>query len=288
MCLSLSRLTVLLAIVAACMVGPVSAASNGGTANQRPRILVTNDDGIGSPGLRQLVLALSKDADVVICAPDSNRSGSSQAVPSLARPMTVKETDVPGAKQAFAVSGSPADSVCYAVVALSKDKAFDLVVSGINSSANVGDLSHSSGTIGAAMEGVYRGVPSIAVSQGGRTRDYKYSAGFAAGFAKKLLAKKPKPGVVYSINVPASRSGDIKGVAVRPMGGTMISVTGYRTRSTEEGVRTVQSRLKFERTGPEGSDSAAYFDGYITITPLKFDWTAIDVLKELKSWDQKK
>ncbi len=171
MCLGLLRLTFPLTTVVACVVASTSAAPNDMTVKQRPRILVTNDDGIGSPGLRQLVLALSKDADVVICAPDSNRSGSSQAVPSLARPMTVKEMDVPGAKQAFAVSGRPADSVCYAVVALSKDKPFDLVVSGINSSANVGDLSHSSGTVGAAMEGVYRGIPSIAVSQGGRTRD---------------------------------------------------------------------------------------------------------------------
>ncbi len=93
---------------------------------------------------------------------------------------------------------------------------------------------------------------------------------------------------MYSINVPASSSEDIKGVAVRPMGGTMISVTGYRTRLTEKGVRTVQSRLKFERTGPEGTDSGAYFEGYITITPLKFDWTARETLKDLESWDLKK
>ena len=147
---------------------------------------------------------------------------------------------------------------------------------------------HSSGTVGAAMEGVFRGIPSIAVSQGGRTRDHKYSADFTVRFAKKLRSKKSKPGIVYSINVPASSGEDIKGVAVRPMGGTLISVTGYRSRGTENETETVQARLKFERTAPEGTDSAAFFDGYITITPLKFDWTAREALEDLESWDLKK
>ena len=289
--LSPRHMIFLTATVVACVgVSATPALHQHGTDQpaKRPRVLVTNDDGISSPGLRQLVLALSEDADVVVCAPDSNRSGSSQSVPSLARPMTVKTDELPGAKQAFAVSGSPADAVCYAVVVLGKDQPFDLVVSGINSSANVGDQSHSSGTVGAAMEGVCRGIPSIAVSQGGRTRDYKYTAAFAARFAKKLRSEGAKPRVVYSINVPSNNADDIKGVAVRPMGGTMISITGYRTRETAGDALTVQSRLKFENKGPDGTDSGAFFDGYITITPLRFDWTARDTIKELESWGLKK
>ena len=159
---------------------------------ERWRILVTNDDGIKSPGLMELVKALSENHDVVVCAPDANRSGASQSVPHLNKPMTVKEVKVVGASQAVAVSGSPADAVCYAVVVLGKDRPFDLVVSGINSSANVGDQSHSSGTVGAAMEGVYRGIPSIAVSQGGRSRDYSFSTGFAARFREDVAIQWAK------------------------------------------------------------------------------------------------
>lgn len=275
-------------LVVGCVLASSSVAAEGQTQGKRPRILVTNDDGIAAPGLKQLVLELSKDADVIVCAPDSNRSGSSQSVPALAKPMTVTEVEVPGATQAFSVSGSPAHSVCYAVVSLGREKPFDLVVSGINSGPNVGDQSHLSGTVGAAMEGVYRGIPSIAVSQGGRTRDYQYSAQFATRFAKKLRTMKPKPGVVYSINVPTSDANSIKGVAVRPMGGTMLSITEYRTQTNEDGTKTVRARLKLARSGPEGTDSGAFFKGYITVTPLKFDWTARDAIKDLESWKLEK
>lgn len=273
-----------LMVVALCGAQDDTRTQGDAAGDTEYRILVTNDDGIRSPGLIELVKTLSADAEVIVCAPDANRSGASQSVPSLARPMTVRSTDVPGAARAFAVSGSPADAVCYAVVELGKDRPFDLVVSGINSSANVGDLSHSSGTVGAAMEGVYRGIPAVAVSRSGRNQEYQYSAQFAARFVKKLRSTGPQKGIVYSINVPGNDADRIKGVAVRPMGGSMISVQGYRSRDGEDGEKVVQSRLSFERQGPSGSDCEAFFDGYITITPLKFDWTAHETLKELRKW----
>ncbi len=79
------------------------------------------------------------------------------------------------------------------------------------------------------MEGAYRGVPAIAVSQGGRSRDYSYSADFTARFIEKLKSRKPKPGLVYSINVPSNSVDEIKGVEFRPMGGTVITFQDYKS-----------------------------------------------------------
>jgi len=254
-------------------------------APRRWRILVTNDDGIQSKALAELVSALAGHADVVVCAPDSNRSGSSQSVQAFGRPMTVKETAMPGASTAYAVGGSPADAVCYGVVALGADRPFDLVVSGINQGANVGEVSHYSGTVGAAMEGAYRGIPSIAVSQGGRWQDFSFSAHFTARFVEELRRRGARRGVVYSINVPTARAEDLAGVAVRPMGGSYIAVEGFTPPEGDGDVLSVRSNLRFHRDAPEGSDTAAFLESYVTVTPLRFDWTDRDALSDLLSWE---
>ena len=90
--------------------------------------------------------------------------------------------------------------------------------------------------------------------------------------------------MVYSINVPSSKVEDIKGVAIRPMGGTQITVKGYSSLESDNGIRSVKTNLKFETRGPKGTDTGAFFEGYVTVTPLRFDWTAKDALKELEGW----
>lgn len=249
------------------------------------RILVTNDDGIGTKALAQLVAALGKHGEVVVCAPDSNRSGSSHSVRAWTKSMAVEAAKVEGASLAFAVGGSPADAVAYGLLELGKERPFDLVVSGINVGANVGELSHYSGTVGAAMEAVYRGVPAIAVSQGGRTRDYAFSARFTADFVAQLRAHGARPGVVYSINVPGVPEQERKGVAVRPMGGSYLVLRGWTERKTESGEPGAVAKLGLDRSAPTGSDSEAYNQGYVTVTPLQFDWTDREALLELSGWE---
>ncbi len=249
------------------------------------RILVTNDDGIQSRALRQLVVALAEHAEVVVCAPDSNRSGSSQSVRAWNEAMTVQEAEVPGATLAIAVGGNPADAVSCGLLELGKLEPFDLVVSGINDAANVGDLSHYSGTVGAAMEAAYRGIPAIAVSQGGRTRDYSFSARFTAGFVDQMLARETRPGLVYCINVPAGRAEGVRGVAARPMGGSYLVTRGWSERDTEAGEPGVIAQLAYDRRAPQGSDTAAFNEGYVTVTPLQFDWTDQAALTDLANWE---
>ncbi len=145
-------------VLSALVVGG-SAASWG---QARPRILVTNDDGYESPGLRSLVAELATFADVVVSAPAGNRSGSSQSMGSLGGALEVERVEIPGAAVAYAINGTPAMAATFGLLELGREKPFDLLVSGINQGANVGKVSHLSGTVGAAMQGVYLGVPSIA------------------------------------------------------------------------------------------------------------------------------
>ena len=250
------------------------------------RILVTNDDGIQTLALAQLVAALAELGEVVVCAPDGNRSGTSQSVVAWSAPMSVSAAEVEGASLAVAVGGNPADAACYGLLELGKDAPFDLVVSGINEGANVGEVSHYSGTVGAAMEAAYRGVPAIAVSYGGRARDYSECAAFTARFASQLLAREPRPGLVYSINFPPGSAEDLKGVAACAMEGSYLVIRGWAERDTAQGEAGAVGRLQFLRSaGEAGGDTRAYLDGYVTVTPLQWDWTDRAALADLESWE---
>jgi 5'-nucleotidase len=254
-------------------------------ATSRPRILVTNDDGIGSPGLHALARELAEFADVTVCAPDVNKSGASHSLTYFTHPKRVREAEVEGAAAAFSVDGTPADAAHFGLIHLGQDEPFDLLVSGMNHGANVGDLSHGSGTVGAAMEGAFRGVPSIAVSMDSRLRDWGAAAGFARRFAEQWLERGTDAGVVYSINVPNPPADGWKGVRPVPMGGSYIRMDTYReAERTEDGV-VYRPQLTRETAFPEGSDSGAYMDGYVTITPLRFDWTHHEALADLAEWD---
>ena len=142
---------------------------------QRFRILVTNDDGIETAGIHTLAESLRSVADeVVVVAPDGNRSGSSQAISG--EPLVVREFWDGSRSLGYGVSGFPADAVRFGLIELGGDQGFDLVVSGINVGSNVGNVSHLSGTVGAAMEAIFQGVPAIAVSQEAGDTNYTLAA----------------------------------------------------------------------------------------------------------------
>lgn len=251
---------------------------------QEYRVLVTNDDGINSPLLGPLVRELSRrpEIEVVVSAPEENQSGSSQS--SIGRTLVVTPATIEGASAAYAVRGKPADAVRFGIVELGKEKDFDLVISGINRGANVGEVSHLSGTVGAAMEAVYQGVPAIAVSQEVRDVDTETSAKFVAQLATLYKDKGAPEGVVISINIPA---GDLAGVAIRPMGDSYLKASAYHLQ--EEGEAQLSYELEFSRVAADNprTDTYAYQQRYITITPLKFDWTAYEFLEQARNWNLK-
>jgi 5'-nucleotidase len=141
-----------------------------------------------------------------------------------------------------------------------------------------------SGTVGAAMMGALHRLPAIAVSLGGGTLEFGYSARFVAEFVEELKSRPAMPGVVFSINIPRASEEDITGVAVARMGGMHLRFD-YEEVAAGGAERSFQARIGLETEGPEGSDTAAFLQDMITITPLLFDWTAYDVLDELRGWD---
>lgn len=245
------------------------------------RILVSNDDGIDSSLLHALADALADlpNTEVVVSAPNENASGSSQA--SDGTPLIVDRYMRDGEFFGYSVHGRPADAVRFGIVELGSEEPFDLVVSGINRGANVGDVSHLSGTVGAAMEGLYHGIPAIAVSQDVEGVDTAASAQFAANLVRRYQQQGAPEGVVISINIPR---GELRGVAVRPMGDSYLQTADYEITG-QDGGRTVYERVRtIAQSDDESSDTWAYQNGYISITPLKFDWTAFEMLDEVESW----
>lgn len=249
---------------------------------QSYRILLSNDDGIESPLLYALYqeLAALPDVEVVVSAPNENQSGSSQS--SVGTPLVVDSFYKEGEFFGYSVHGKPADSVRFGIVELGKETPFDLVVSGINRGANVGDVSHSSGTVGAAMEALYQGVPAIAVSQEVNNVNTEASARFAAQIVRRYQRQGAPEGIVVSINIPG---GELKGVSVKPMGDSYLQTAAY-TAVESSGDRTTyeRERVVVQSTNTT-SDTYAYQQGYVTITPLLFDWTALDFIDDVESWN---
>lgn len=248
---------------------------------QSYRVLLSNDDGIESPRLHALHAALSQlsDVDVIVSAPNVNQSGASQ---SSIGSVTVDNYQVDGRFFGYAVHGRPADAVRFGIKELGKDQPFDIVVSGINRGANVGDVSHLSGTVGAAMEGLYHGLPAIAVSEDPDSENTAISAKFTADLVDRYRRMGAPTGTMISINVPA---GDIKGVAVRPMGDSYLQTGSYELVEQSDESAQYERILSIVDSENPATDTYAYQQGYITLTPLKFDWTDFGMLNEVEAWN---
>lgn len=248
---------------------------------QSYRILLSNDDGIESPRLHALHAALSQlqGVEVVVSAPNVNQSGASQ---SSIGSVTVDRFEQDGQFFGYAVHGRPADAVRFGIKELGKDRPFDIVVSGINRGANVGDVSHLSGTVGAAMEGLYHGLPAIAVSEDPDSENTAITGKFTADLVDRYRRFGAPQGTLISINVPA---GELQGVAVRPMGDSYLETASYEATGSN-GASTEYERIRAIVDSEDPStDTYAYQQGYISITPLKFDWTDHELIDDIESWN---
>ena len=247
------------------------------------RILVTNDDGIESPGIQELAEALRAVGEVTVVAPCGQQSGTSMSI-SLNQEIRLRTSEA-----GHCVEATPAGAVLFAARALAPESGFDLVVSGINRGANIGEVSHMSGTIGAAMMGGYLGMPAVAASQGGRPGGFEHAAAVAARFVAELRRRGPETGIVYSLNFPAATATETRGIAARPMGGSYFRVD-YEEVVAEPGEDAGGERRFRPVFGPPdaipaGSDTEAHNEGLVTITPLRFDWTDRPTVEALEGWD---
>lgn len=249
------------------------------TKNVKKKILVSNDDGISSEGIKALARAMKPLGEVYVVAPDRERSASSHSL-TLYHPLRVEEVS----KNWYSVDGTPTDCVNLAVNGILKVRP-DLVVAGINKGPNMGDDITYSGTVSVAMEGTLLGAPSIAVSVNAK-RDFNFKS--AADFTNRLASFVLKNGLpkdtLLNVNVPNLDSADIKGY-----------------RMTRQGKR-IYGDAVVEKVDPRGrkyywiggddlgfihsknSDFLAISEDYISITPIHLDLTNNASFREMKEW----
>lgn len=240
------------------------------------RILLTNDDGIGAAGLNALEKALATLGDVTVVAPDSERSGSSQAL-TLHQPLRVKTLD----DRHYAVGGTPADTVILALYQL-LPKMPDLVVSGINAGGNLGENLIYSGTVAAAQEAALHGVPSFAISLVGRDpEDFSGAGRVAFEVATRILQEGLPPGVALNVNVPRH---EIRGIRLTRQS-QKISQNLVCEKKDPRGKSYfwLDETLPHRRVEPD-SDYAAIFAHEVSITPLEVDRTHHPSLNHLSAW----
>ena len=243
------------------------------------RILVSNDDGYLAAGIVALAEALSTLAEVTVVAPDRDRSGASNSL-TLKQPLYIQRH----ASGFISVEGTPTDCVHLALNGL-LEEAPDMVVSGINAGANLGDDVHYSGTVAAAMEGRFLGVPAIAVSLNG-TRWHHFDT--AAAVARRLVARlkdKPLPaGTILNVNVPDLPEAELAGLQVTRLGNRHKSAPGIRATAPRGRPIYWIGPAGFEQDAGEGTDFFAVRQGLVSITPIQVDLTHHDGIDSLRRW----
>lgn len=245
-----------------------------------PRILVTNDDGIYSQGLRELASALEPLGEVLIVAPDREQSAVSHAL-TLNRPLRLLQLQ----EREWIVDGTPTDCVNLAVLHLMKDHRPDILVSGINFGPNLGDDVTYSGTISAAFEGALLNIPSIAFSAlVGENFSFVPCAAFAARLVKIALDGNRDPSIVLNVNFPVA---EFNGVRITKLGKRIYS-EGVIERLDPRGKKYYWIGGEPPRWTPgEGTDFEAIGSGFVSITPLHLDLTHHESLARLKDLEEK-
>lgn len=237
------------------------------------RILVTNDDGISSPGLRALEDSLASIGEVHTVAPLYEQSAASRKI-TLRKPFRYESAG----ERRYAVDGTPADC---AMMALTRLLGFrpDLVVSGINNGPNLGENVYYSGTVAGAAEGAKYGIPAVAMSVNQRVDiDYGPAAAFAAKLAGEVLKEGLPEGIALNVNVPHPR---YDGVEITHQSRKISRNLMIETRDPyDRPYYWMHEEVPLE-DAEEGSDYAAVRDGKVSVTPLRFDNTAYDVMESL-------
>jgi 5'-nucleotidase len=242
-------------------------------------ILISNDDGYQAPGLLCLAEALRELAEVIVVAPDRDRSGASNSL-SLKNPLYVTRHD----REVYSVEGTPTDCVHVAITGL-LEREPDMVVSGVNAGPNMGDDVIYSGTVAAAMEGRFLGLPAIALSQDSfQPQHFATAARIAVWLVRRLQAWPLPPDTILNVNIPDRPWEELAGIQATRL--------GHRHKS-EPVIKSIDPRGRpiywIGPAGPEqdagpGTDFHAVRTGHISITPLHVDLTRHHAIETLSQW----
>jgi len=256
-------------------------------------VLLTNDDGIEAEGLQALRRALLgvPGVELAVIAPDDNRSAIGRGI-TTRRPLWVEEVPFADGTVGYATDGTPVDCVRFAALGLVEGFEAELIVSGINHGANLGDDITYSGTVAAALEGVVLGLPAVAVSQQstaremdfrlGRQFDFETAAAFTARIVEEIEDVPLPGGTLLNINVPA---GEPSGVEVARLGKRI-----YRDQLELQDERSGRRQYRIYGDAPgyeheAGTDLAAVAEGRIAVTPIHFDLTDEPGIETLRAYD---
>jgi len=251
---------------------------------EKPLILVTNDDGVYAPGIFALYQAVRDLGSAHVVAPESERSAVGHAL-TISDPLRVWAVDRYGESFGHAVNGTPADCVKLAVKSILNKKP-DLVVSGINQGPNTAINVIYSGTVSAATEGTIMGIPSMAFSLASfRISDFDFAARFATHLAKKVLENGLPDGTLLNVNIPALPADQILGVKITRQGkGRYEEYFEKRVDPMNRNYYWLAGK-KLQLDKESDVDDVAVLERYVAITPIQFDLTDYKVLDQLKEWN---
>jgi 5'-nucleotidase len=248
----------------------------------KPLILVTNDDGIGAPGIQALVEVAQKFGDVVVVAPDSPQSGQGHAI-TIEHPLRFYKVNLLQGVEAYECSGTPVDCVKLAKHVVCKERNIDLCISGINHGSNASINIIYSGTMSAAMEASIEGIPSIGFS----LLDYRLDADFSAAqhyateIIEQVLAKGMKETLLLNVNIPKLSLEEIKGVKVcRQAEGRWAEEFIENNDPSGRPYYWLSGRFILEDEGDD-TDIKALEDGYVSVVPSMHNLTAFPALEKM-------
>ncbi|AEH34132.1 5'/3'-nucleotidase SurE [Vibrio anguillarum] len=246
------------------------------------KILLSNDDGVYAQGLNTLARALADLAEIVIVAPDRNRSGASNSL-TLEQPLRVDLI----APNTYSVQGTPTDCVHFALNELLKDDLPDLVLTGINHGANLGDDVLYSGTVAAAMEGHFLGVQAIAFSLVG-TANFTTAAQIARQLVEQHLNAPIPTNRLLNVNVPDRPFEELAGIQVTRLGARHHAESMIKQKDPRGHDIYWLGPPGKEQDAGQGTDFYAIEHGYVSLTPLQVDLTAHESLPSMDNWLKEK
>ncbi|MFM7481859.1 MAG: 5'/3'-nucleotidase SurE [Candidatus Methylopumilus sp.] len=242
-------------------------------------ILLSNDDGYDAPGIKILASYLKKIAHVTIVAPDCNRSGASNSL-SLDRPLRVTEVE----KDYYHINGTPTDCVHLALTGL-LDKMPDMVISGINNGANMGDDTIYSGTVAAAMEGYLLDIPSFAISMSQHEATYfETAASITVDLIMHYQKNKLQDPILLNINVPDIPLEKIQGIHITRLGKRHKAEPVNKTEDTDGNILYWVGAAGLPNDGGEGTDFYSVGHDFVSVSPIHADLTRHNQINDLKTW----
>ena len=249
---------------------------------QKPLILVTNDDGITAPGIRNLVEFMNEIGDVIVVAPNSPQSGKGHAI-TINATLTIEEINLEGPQKDFALSGTPVDCVKFALDKILPRKP-DIVVSGINHGANSSINVIYSGTMSAAVEAGVEGLQAIGFSllDFSWDADFSQETSFIQTIVRSTLENPLPKGIVLNVNIPKLKADEIKGIKVCRQANAKWEES-FDERTNPHGKKYYWLSGYFNNMDKgEDADETALSEGYISVVPVKFDLTAHEYISSLE------